>query len=92
MNNSFLQCISDICGTELSSVVSGGKYSVYGNTVAVVEGHKGIAFYSREKVCFFLRQGILEICGDNLEIRCLEKNCGVICGKILSVAVQNGKK
>lgn len=52
MNNSFLQCISDICGTELSSVVSGGKYSVYGNTVAVVEGHKGIAFYSREKVCF----------------------------------------
>lgn len=88
MNNSFEQCISDICGLELSSVVS-GNYKVFGNRVAVVEGHKGIVDYSREKVTFSCGKTALEICGEELKIKCLERHYSVIVGKILSVAVKN---
>ena len=89
MNNSFEQCISDICGLELAALISKGKYAVYGNAVAVVEGHKGIVEYGKEKVSFVFAASILEIVGAELKIRCLQGNYAVVVGKILSVAVQN---
>lgn len=89
MNNSFQQCIADICGLELSALVSQGKYSVYGNGVAVVEGHGGIAEYGKEKVSFVFGKSKLVICGVDLKIKCLQGNYAVVVGKILSVAVQD---
>ena len=89
MNNSFQQCIADICGLELSSLVAQGKYAVYANTVAVVEGHKGIAEYGKDKVSFVFGKSILAISGAELKIKCLQGNYAVIMGKIFSVAVQN---
>ena len=88
MNKSFQQCISDICGLELSSVTD-GKYSVFGNSVAVVEGHRGIAEYGVDRVTFLLGKGVLEVCGHELKIKCLEKHYSVITGKIISVSVKN---
>ena len=88
MNNSFEPCISNICGVELSSLAQ-GKYSVFSNRCAVVEGHRGICDYQKDKVSFLFGKSVLEICGDNLQIRCLEKNYAVIVGKISCVAVKN---
>jgi len=88
MNNSFEQCISDICGEELSSLVR-GKYSVFSNRCAVVEGHRGICDYQKDKVSFLFGKSVLEICGSNLRIRCLEKSYAVIVGEIFSVVVKN---
>ena len=88
MNNSFEQCISNICGVELSSLMS-GKYSVFGNRYAVIEGHKGIAEYQQEKVSFYFGKSVLEVCGRKLQIKCLEKNYAVVVGEIISVAVKN---
>ena len=89
MNNSFQQCISEICGLELSALVAQGKYAVYGNTVAVVEGHKGIAEYGKEAISFSFGKSTLEIAGADLKIKCLQGNYAVVVGKIHSVAVRN---
>ena len=89
MNNSFEQCISDICGLELSALVSQGKYAVYGNSVAVLEGHRGIVEYGKDKILFAFGKSVLEITGADLKIRCLQGNYAVVAGKICSVAVRN---
>ncbi|MCM1289669.1 MAG: YabP/YqfC family sporulation protein [Corallococcus sp.] len=88
MNNSFEKCISDICGVELSSLVQ-GKYSVFANRYAVIEGHRGICDYQADKVSFLFGKNVLVISGANLQIRCLEKNYAVVAGEVFSVAVQN---
>ncbi len=89
MNKSFQNCISDICGLEISSLLKGGKYTVYANNVVVVEGHGGIVDYSLQKISFVFGKNILNICGENLKIKCLERHYAVVEGKICSVAVQN---
>lgn len=88
MNRSFRQCIANICGLELTTA-AGCKYAVFDNVVAVVEGHCGIDVYSTEKVSFALRSNVLEVCGSELKIKCLEKHFAVVVGKIKSVAVNN---
>ena len=89
MNSSFQQCISEICGLEISSLASQGKYAVYANSVAVVEGHKGIAEYGKQKISFVFGKSTLEILGADLKIKCLQGNYAVVAGQISSVAVQN---
>lgn len=89
MNRSFRQCIANICGCELTSA-AGCKYAVFDNGVAVIEGHRGIVEYSVCKVCFAVHGGRLQVCGDQLQIKCLEKQFAIIVGKISSVSVVNG--
>ena len=92
MNNSFSQCIADICGLELATLVNDYKYAVYGGHTVVVEGHKGIGEYSTETVSFAVKKGILRVVGSNLHIKCLEKNFAVVVGKITSVEVKGNEK
>ncbi len=89
MNNSFENCVSDICGLEIASLVKEGKYTVFGNAVAVVEGHGGISDYTTEKVSFRFKKGVLEVSGTELKIRCLERHYAVVCGNVQGVAVKN---
>ncbi|MCH5152228.1 MAG: YabP/YqfC family sporulation protein [Clostridiales bacterium] len=91
MNNSFSQCVADICGLELATLVKDYKYSVFGGHTVVVEGHKGIVVYSTTQVSFAVGKSTLQICGDNLNIKCLEKHFAVVVGKVLSVEVKDAK-
>lgn len=90
MNNSFQHCISNICGLEISALAKGGKYTVFANSVVVVEGHGGIVDYTSQKITFVFGKSVLCVCGERLKIKCLEKHYAVVEGKICSVAVQNG--
>lgn len=90
MNDSFRQCIFDLCGAEVSALTGGCKYTVFDGNVAVVEGHGGIADFSREKITFVLGKEFLEVSGQNLRLKCLEKHFAVILGKIVSVGIGNG--
>ena len=92
MNNSFSQCIADICGLELATLVGNYKYSVFGSHTAVIEGHKGIAEYSTETVSFTVKKGILRVMGRDLHIKCLEKQFAVVVGTIISVEVKCDEK
>lgn len=82
MNNSFNDNIAQICGLELSTLVNSYKYSVFGGTAVVVEGHKGISTYTETEVTFSLGNKLLKVKGSNLRIKCLSKNFAVISGQI----------
>ncbi len=62
---------------------------MFGNSVAIIEGHDGISEYCSERVSFLLCKEVLEICGTSLQIKCLEQNYAVVIGKIISVSVKN---
>lgn len=92
MNNSFNQCVADICGLELATLLSDYKYSVFGGHTVVVEGHKGIVDYATEQVTFAVGKSTLRILGEQLHIKFLEKHFAVIVGKVLSVEVKTNEK
>ena len=87
MNNSLSQCVADICGLELATLMGSYKYSVFGGHTVVLEGHKGIADYSVDSIVFSLGKSQLKIVGANLRIKCLEKQFAVIVGNIAGVEV-----
>lgn len=87
MNNSFNESIAQICGLELATLAGNYKYSVFGGTTAVIEGHKGIAGYLSDEVSFNLHGGFLRVQGENLTVKCLSKNFAVVSGKIINVEV-----
>ena len=87
MNNSFNDSIASICGLELATLAGGYKYSVFGGTTAVIEGHKGIAGYQDDEVAFFVTNALLKVRGSKLHIRCLSKNFAVVNGSIGLVEV-----
>ena len=91
MSNSFLQCVADICGLELATLIGDYKYSVFGGHTVVVEGHKGIVDYRQDEVSFALRKSVLKVCGTDLRIRCMEKNFAVVVGNISSVEAADEK-
>ena len=92
MNDSFNESISEICGLELATLIGSYKYSVFGNSTVVIEGHKGIVGYSDEVVSFAVSKTVLNIEGANLRIRCLEKRFAVVTGNIRQVGVLNDEK
>ena len=92
MNNSLSQCVADICGLELATLLGSYKYSVFGGHTVVVEGVKGIADYNGDCISFSLGKGQLKIVGSNLRIKCLEKQFAVIGGKIAGVQVVADEK
>lgn len=92
MNNSFSQCVADICGLELATLIGDYKYSVFGGHTVVIEGHKGIVGYSTELVTFAVGKSAINVVGSNLHIKCLEKNFAVVVGKVSEVGVKANEK
>lgn len=89
MNGSFVNCISDICGRELTALVGGYKYSVFSGKTVVVEGHRGIEVYCKERIKLLLGRGWLEINGSNLSIKCMDRGFCVVEGKINAVGAHD---
>lgn len=87
MNNSFNDNIAQICGLELATLAGSYKYSVFGGTTAVIEGHKGIATYTDVEVAFSLGDKLLKVVGKGLNIKRLCKNFAVVVGRIDNVEV-----
>ena len=92
MNNSLSQCVADICGLELATLLGSYKYSVFGGHTVVVEGHKGIGAYDSDGISFALGKAQLKIVGSNLRIQRLEKQFAVVVGKITGIEVVADEK
>ena len=60
------------------------------NCRVLIENHKGITLYSREKVCVRINRGTVCICGSGLTIAVMRKERLVICGRICSVNFAGG--
>lgn len=91
MKDSFGKCIADICGLEMANLIGNYKCSLFGSGVAVVEGHNGICSYSNDSISFALPKGKLQIDGQGLTVKCLQKHYAVVCGNIVNVAVKNDR-
>ena len=63
-----------------------------GDARILVEHHKGITEYSREKICVRVKYGFVCICGSKLELSCMTDQQLVISGKIDSVTVMRGRE
>lgn len=53
-----------------------------GDGRVLIENHRGIREYSREKIGIHVNYGTVQICGSCLEVRCMTGAVLVICGKI----------
>lgn len=58
-----------------------------GDRRVLIENHRGVAEYSREKIRVQVRYGQLCICGAGLELAQMSKNQLVICGRIDSISL-----
>lgn len=61
---------------------------VAGDGRVLIECHRGVQAYSRERIQVRVRYGWVNICGCNLEIIHMTREQLVICGKIDAVQLQ----
>ncbi|MBQ7914489.1 MAG: YabP/YqfC family sporulation protein [Clostridia bacterium] len=86
----FNQYLQDLCGLELITLAKGYKYTVFGGSTVVIEGHKGLCAFLPTQISFFVGGGLLKVEGSNLTIKCVQRQSAVVVGKIDNVAVSNG--
>jgi len=60
---------------------------ITGDSRVLIENHRGIREYSRERIGINVRYGAVQICGSCLEVRRMTKEVLVICGKIDGVTL-----
>ena len=60
---------------------------IAGDSRVLIEGHRGVREYSRERICVKVSYGQVLVCGSCLQLRCMSKERLVICGRIESVTL-----
>lgn len=58
-----------------------------GDRRVLIENHKGIIQYGRDKICIKLKFGHVAICGGDMEIAQMTSSQLVICGRIDSISL-----
>lgn len=75
--------------TNLADEVFPGQslVEIIGDQRVLVENHRGVAEYGREKICVKVKMGIVEIQGSCLQLQCISRECLVITGRIHNVVL-----
>ena len=55
---------------------------IMGDRRVLIENHRGIREFSRERIGINVKYGVLLVCGSCLEVRCMTREVLVICGTI----------
>lgn len=55
---------------------------ITGDRRVLIENHRGIREFSRERIGINVKYGVLLVCGSCLEVRCMTREVLVICGTI----------
>ena len=58
-----------------------------GDRRVLIENHRGVVQYSREKICVKVRYGTVAVCGCGLELSRMTKERLVISGRIDSISL-----
>jgi sporulation protein YqfC len=61
---------------------------IAGENRVLIEQHRGIREYTRERISVCVRYGMLEICGQGLELRSMSREQLIVCGQIDSVTLR----
>lgn len=63
---------------------------VSGNNRVLVENHKGIVHYGKEKICVKVKFGLISICGRDMEIIYITADKVVLSGEIEMISFKKG--
>lgn len=91
IRRNFLEHIMDQASIGPESVPSQPIIEIAGDTRILIENHKGVAAYGKERILVNVKFGCVCICGYNLEMIHMTKEQLIICGKIDSVVLQRGR-
>lgn len=58
-----------------------------GNGRVLIEGHRGVREYSRERIGVNVRFGVVTVCGHGLSLRCMTREQLIITGEILGICL-----
>lgn len=61
---------------------------IAGDSRVLIEQHRGVREYSREKIGVKVCYGLVQVCGSGLELRCMTREQLVISGRIDSVTLK----
>ena len=66
---------------------------IAGENRVLIEHHRGIREYSPTRIGICVRYGLIEICGEDLQLRCMTREQLIISGRIDGVCLKrrNGK-
>ena len=65
---------------------------ITGENRVLIENHRGVREYSREKIGINVQYGVLLVCGSCLELRCMTREMLVICGKIDGITLKRRER
>lgn len=65
---------------------------ITGENRVLIENHRGVREYSRERIGVNVSYGILQVCGSCLELRCMSRENLVICGRIDGVTLMRRER
>lgn len=65
---------------------------IAGDSRVLIEQHRGVREYSREKIGVKVRYGLVQVCGSGLELRCMTREQLVISGRIDSVTLKRRER
>lgn len=65
---------------------------IAGDGRVLIENHKGVTQYSKQRICVKVKFGQVCICGQGLRVAKMTKSQLIICGKIESVELFRGCK
>ena len=55
---------------------------ITGENRVLIEHHRGVREYSKDKIGVNVKYGVVQVCGNCLELKCMTKELLVISGKI----------
>lgn len=61
---------------------------ITGENRVLIENHRGVREYSRERIGVKVKYGLIQVCGSCLELRCMTKDQLVISGRIDGVLLK----
>lgn len=78
----YIEELLSICKLPISEIKNDCKIIQIGESLISVTNYKSIIDYTLDKVVLKIKEGLLEIVGENLIIKLINKSEIIICGKI----------
>lgn len=91
-NHKWLQRLADEADLSGEPLPGVPVVELAGDSRVLIERHKGVTEYSREKIGIHMCFGKLEVTGCNLELSCMTRDQLVISGRISGILIQRKGK
>lgn len=91
MGHHFWERLADRAELETESMPGVPLVEIIGTGRVLIENHRGVKAYSREKIVIGTKSGCVSVCGCSLELMRMSKERLIICGRIDAVHLERGR-